>query len=172
MKKNWSLSSACCRLHLRNRFAVVFCCSGVFGDCPTHQPLRCWSLVFPSLSRSFHRLVVQCLNPIMAQPRVCAFCPHDNLSSGLLCSALCSGRRVLCTSFPPRLHGHVLQHWICVSFVLVRAWLLMFSRPSWGGVMTQFAQEMFRQHLSAIPVVSACSSASAELGLNDCCVHG
>ena len=44
---------------LSNRFAVFFCCSSVFGDCPTRQPLRCWSLVFPSLSRSLHRLVMQ-----------------------------------------------------------------------------------------------------------------
>ena len=79
----------------------------------------------------------------------CAFCPHEILSSGLLCSALCLVRRVLCTSWPPRLHRHVLQHCECVSFVLVFAWLLMFSRPSEGGVMSQFAQEIFRQHLQS-----------------------
>ena len=62
----------------------------------------------------------------------CAFCPHDILSSGLLCYALCSKTQVLCTSCPPRLHGHVLQHCVCV----VRAWLLMFSRPRLGWEQT------------------------------------
>ena len=39
---------------------------------------------------------------------------------------------------------------LCMCFICpVRAWLLMFSRPSEGGVMSQFAQEMFRQHLQS-----------------------
>ena len=93
-------------VRLVNRFAVGLWCFRLFLG-----PFIGWwcSVEFPSC-RS-HR---------------CAFCPHYISSPGLLCSALCSGRQVLCTSCPPRLHGHVLQHCVCV----VRAWLLMFSGPS------------------------------------------
>ena len=101
----------------------------------------------------------------------CAFCLHDILSSGLLCSALCFGRRVLCTSCPPRLHGYVLQHCVCVSFVLVRAWSLLLSRSClrWCHVPVH-PGDVSTASPSAIPVVTAYSSASAERGLKDHCV--
>ena len=128
---DWSLFSACRRLPVSSRFAVfsVAPASSVIVRLINRFSVGLWC------SHLFLGAFIGwwCSVEIPSwRSHGCAFCPHDIMSSCLLCSALCFGRRVLCASCSPRLHGHVLQHCVCVSFVPVRAWLLMIFATKLG----------------------------------------